>query len=113
MIVSNGPISATGKIELEKITPHILERENRGLDVWAYKAALESYGWETLAFFDEVVLLNYTIMGPVYDFKEMFDVMDGRDLDFGITKHFGMDYDPYGKCKYTAFQNIFKPGLWL
>lgn len=112
LIVSNGPISATGKIELEKITPHILERENRGLDVWAYKAALESYGWETLAFFDEVVLLNYTIMGPVYDFKEMFDVMDGRDLDFwGITKHFGMDYDPYGKCKYNRIPEHIQTGF--
>lgn len=112
LIVSNGPISADGKVELEKITPHILERENRGLDVWAYKAGIDSYGWEALAFFDEIVLLNYTIMGPIYDFKEMFDVMDGRDLDFwGITKHFGIDYDPYGKCKYNRIPEHIQTGF--
>lgn len=112
LVVSNGPISAAGKVDLERITPHILERENRGMDVWAYKAALESYGWETMACFDEVVLLNYTIMGPVYDFKEMFDVMAERDIDFwGVTKHYGMDYDPYGKCKYNRIPEHIQTGF--
>jgi rhamnosyltransferase len=31
----------------------------------------------------------------------MFDEMSTRDLDFwGITRHYGMNFDPWGKCKY-------------
>ncbi|MGB4595479.1 MAG: rhamnan synthesis F family protein [Anaerolineaceae bacterium] len=112
LIVSNGSISAEGRIALKAITPHILERENIGLDVWAYKEALQSYGWNTLAGFDEVVLLNYTIMGPIYPLKEMFDAMAIRDLDFwGITKHYGLDFDPYGKCKYHLIPEHIQTGF--
>lgn len=101
LIVSNGPLSPQGRIKFQSITQNILERENWGLDVWAYKEALATYGWESLSCFDEVILLNYTLMGPLYPFKVMFDSMTERDLDFwGITRHYGHSFDPYNKCKY-------------
>lgn len=101
MVVSNGPLSPKGREKLERITSHILERENKGLDVWAYKAGLDSYGWKILSQYDEVILLNFTIMGPIYPFREMFEAMAERDLDFwGVTRHYGLDYDPFNKCKY-------------
>lgn len=84
----------------EKIRPYadkILQRENKGMDVWAYKEAMESYGWDVLSGYDEVVLMNYTMMGPIYPFKDMFDAMASRDVDFwGITKFHKTDFDPFG-----------------
>lgn len=104
LVVSNGQLSEEGRKKFSQITDQILERENKGFDVGAYKEALLTLGWEKLAEYDEVILMNYTIMGPVYPFSEMFEAMDAREeLDFwGITKHHMVPFDPYGiiKCGY-------------
>lgn len=101
VFVSNGPIAPAGKKKLEEFHPIILERDNRGMDVWAYKEAMEYFGWQKLAEFDEVVLLNFTLMGPLYPFKEAFDEMASRDVHFwGLTRHHGMPFDPWNTCKY-------------
>lgn len=99
-IVCNGKLTPDGKEQLEKYG-HVLVRENKGFDVWAYKTALESYGWEKLKTYDEVIMLNNTIMGPVYSFSETFEKMDGQDLDFwGLTEYFKIKGDPFGYSPY-------------
>ncbi len=102
VFVSNGPIAEEGKKKLEEFNPFIIERENRGMDVWAYKEAMQHFGWKKLAEFDEVVLLNFTIMGPVlHSFSEAFKAMESQNLHFwGMTKHHGVDHDPWNTCKY-------------
>ena len=46
-------------------------------------------------------MFNHTIMGPVNSFEDMFQEMDEQDLDFwGITKHYKVDFDPFGGCEY-------------
>lgn len=103
LVVSNGKLSKEGKEKFSELTDQILERDNKGFDVWAYKEAIEYIGWDKLSEYDELVLMNYTIMGPVYPFEEMFTSMDARDLDFwGITKYHEVKVDPYGmiECGY-------------
>lgn len=102
-VVSNGILSEEGRQKFATLTDHIMERPNKGFDVGAYQDSLRTIGWEQLEKYEEVILMNYTIMGPVYPFAEMFDSMDGRELDFwGITKYHGANVDPYGmiKCGY-------------
>lgn len=97
VIVVNGDLSSKSYAKLGAFTSRIILRDNVGLDVWAYKTAMESYGWERLGEFDEIVLFNATIMGPVYPFSEMFTEMGSRDVDFwGITWFHQVDYDPFG-----------------
>ena len=62
----------------------------------------EYIGWDNLKNYDELIMLNMTIMGPIYPFKEMFDEMDSRkDLDFwGITKFHKFPVDPWGLIQY-------------
>lgn len=109
LVVSNGKLSAEGKKKFEELTDQILERENKGFDVWAYREAMFSLGWEKLQQYDEVILMNYTIMGPVFPFSEMFGSMDARpELDFwGITKFHMVPVDPYGiiDCGYIREHN--------
>ena len=101
LVVINGNLSESGREQLLVITPNILVRENVGFDVWAYKEGLEYIGWDKLIEYDEIILANHTNFGPVYPFKEAFDAMNGRDIDFwGLTKHYGLKFDPYKKCKY-------------
>ncbi|WP_347565881.1 rhamnan synthesis F family protein [Mobiluncus mulieris] len=96
-VVVNGKLDAAGRELFKKFTSNLIVRENRGLDVWAYKTALDSYGWKRLAEFDEIVLFNSTIMGPVYPFEEMFSAMNPRDIDFwGITWFHEYPEDPFG-----------------
>lgn len=97
VIVVNGDLASKSYAKLAAFTDKVILRENVGLDVWAYKTALDSYGWDALSEFDEVILFNMTIMGPVYPFAEMFSEMNQRDIDFwGITHFHQVDYDPFG-----------------
>lgn len=92
MVVANGKLNEESSNKLHRVADHVLVRENIGFDVWAYKSALAYYGWDVLTQYDEVILMNYTIVGPVYDLSAMFEEMDGREVDFwGITKCFRED----------------------
>lgn len=101
VIVSNGPITPETRDMFRQYTKEILVRENRGFDVWAYKAAMEYMGWEAMAAFDELILTNSTLMGPVYPFAEMFGAMAQRNVDFwGITKYGMYPEDPFHSNPY-------------
>ena len=101
LVVCNGILSPEGRDALSKYANNIVVRPNEGYDITAYKEGLRFYGWEQLEKFDEVMLINDTLFGPFYPFKEMFDEMDTRDLDFwGITKHHSVEYDCFGTVKY-------------
>lgn len=101
VVVVNGKVNDAGKELFKKFTTEIIERENKGFDVWAYKEGLEYVGWDNLAKYDEVILMNYTMFGPMYPLEEMFSEMNKRDLDFwGVTKHHKVDFDCWNTCKY-------------
>jgi rhamnosyltransferase len=100
-VIVNGKLTKEGRETFLKLTPNLMVRENVGFDVWAYKTALEHYGWDKLAEYDEVIMMNHTIMGPIYPFSEMFEEMNKRDLDFwGITEHHKIAFDPFGTVSY-------------
>lgn len=104
VVVCNGKLSEQGRAAFSQFTDNIIVRENKGLDVWAYKTALDSYGWAKLSEFDEIVMTNSTLMGPVRPLKEMFDAMwENRDLDFwGLSIHHGAKSNPFkGKHLYN------------
>jgi len=101
IVVSNGELTDESRALFEKHTSEIIIRSNEGFDVWAYRAGLDHVGWDELATYDEVVLLNFTIMGPVYPFADTFAEMESRDVDFwGITKFGKIDYDPFERNPY-------------
>ncbi|MFV0626583.1 MAG: rhamnan synthesis F family protein [Alphaproteobacteria bacterium] len=87
-VVVNGSLQEQGREKIERKCNTLLIRENIGFDSWAYKHAIEHYGYENLKKYDEVILCNFTFYGPIYPFSEMFDEMSKRNVDFwGITKH--------------------------
>lgn len=87
-IVCNGAVQKRHLEQLRQYTPHVIVRENTGLDVGAYHNGLREIGFDRLKEFDELLLVNFTIFGPLYPLSEMFESMSARDLDFwGITSH--------------------------
>ena len=96
-VVSNSRLTPASRTKLESVADTVFVRENVGFDVWGYKQALEAFGREKLAEYDEIILMNYTVFGPVYPFSEMFDRVEALDVDFwGVTSHAKVDPNPYG-----------------
>jgi len=97
VVVSNSPLTITGREKLEKVSDKIFCRENIGFDVWGYKEGMELFGYKELAKeYDELILLNYTFFGPIYPFKEMFDAASNNNCDFwGVSEHDKMVPNPF------------------
>lgn len=97
VVVCNGLLTSESRKKFQKITDKIIVRENKGFDVWAYKEGIEYVGWNEIEKYDELIMMNFTIFGPLYPFKEMFDKMDEKEeIDFwGITVHHGFNFDPW------------------
>lgn len=92
IFVTNGSLTPTDRDRVQRTGAHLVERENTGYDVGAYRAVLLDLGRDTLAEYDELLLLNYTLAGPVCPLGAMMQAMEARrDLDFwGLTRHYAM-----------------------
>lgn len=103
LFVHNGPLAPETREWLAEENVPFLERENLGLDVGAYRDALLHFGREALDGFDEIILMNYTLAGPVFPLETMFSAMDERtDLDFwGLSCHYAMRSRRFGKHGYV------------
>ncbi|MBQ2799661.1 MAG: hypothetical protein IJF09_09770 [Ruminiclostridium sp.] len=83
IVVCNGYISEEGRSTLSSIADTVYERENKGFDGWAYKDVLENViGWDNVVNYDELIITNNTIYGPITPFEEMFEAMEGSHADF-------------------------------
>ena len=96
-IVCNGTVEEKSLARLRQdISENVILRENSGLDAGAYKAVQQQIGFDQLTSYDELVLMNYTVFGPLTSFDEMFATMAAKDLDFwGITSHAEVEGNPF------------------
>jgi lipopolysaccharide biosynthesis protein len=95
-VVSNSTLTLEGQAKLQSVADTVWTRDNVGFDVWAYKEAMETFGMQRLAEYDELILMNYTFFGPVFPFAETFERMDTQELDFwGLTAHKSIDPNPF------------------
>ena len=102
-VVVNGGIRGDGEARLKSIADEVIVRPNEGYDIAAYREGLFAGGYGALCEYDEAVVCNDTLYGPVHPFREMFSVMAERDVDFwGITAFQGAPFDPLGtiSCGY-------------
>lgn len=96
--VTNGMLQPESRLWLQKTGTRFLERENVGFDVGAYRAALFALSKEELQPYDELILMNYTLAGPVMPLLPMFAAMDARPaLGFwGLSRHYAMRSRRFG-----------------
>ena len=106
--VNNGPLQPESRQWAQGCCHTVLERENTGFDVGAYRDAVLQIGLDMLLHYDEVVLMNYTLAGPVGDVAAMFAAMDGcPELDFwGLTRHYAMRSHRFGGAKAMVPEHI-------
>lgn len=98
VFVTNGALQPESRRWAEQSGLRLWERPNRGFDVGAYREVLLGLGREALRECDELVLMNYTLAGPVRPLDEMFAAMEARpELDFwGLTRHYPMESRRFG-----------------
>ena len=100
-VVINGEVCGEGEDRIREIADEVIVRPNEGYDITAYKEGLLAHGYEELCGFDEAVICNDTLYGPIHPFSRMFGAMAARDVDFwGITAFFGAPFDPFGTISY-------------
>lgn len=103
LAVSNGALTDRGRAQLTPVADEILERENRGYDIWGYKAGLDAMA-DRIGEFDEVLLVNDTWFGPVRPFAPVFERMESRPLHFwGMTDHVRVEPHPYTHTGYLPY----------
>lgn len=98
IFVTNGTLDPADRVWVRQSGAGRIERGNTGFDVGAYREALLTLGREKLAEYDEVILMNYTLAGPVCSLRAMFAAMDAHpELDFwGLTRHYAMKSARFG-----------------
>ena len=104
VIVCNGMLSPEGRKKFRDFSGDIIVREDRGYNAEAYKEAFHYLGLE-IKKYEEVILFDSTILGPIFSLKEVFHTMDAREVDFwGITKiqgaQAGQVFSGYFKSSY-------------
>lgn len=87
-IVANCDLTQESKTNLEGISNKLILRENNGFDSAAFKHAIKILGYDTLKLYDELILANDTVYGPIYNISDVFNKMSEKHVDFwGITQH--------------------------
>ena len=88
VMVSNSGLKENDKLRIETFVDKNYERENSGYDFGAWKDAIYSEGWEKLAAYDSLTLMNDTCFGPIYDLQAMLSSMECKNYDFwGLTNY--------------------------
>ena len=87
VVFRGATIAPESRRALYPFTDQILLWEKGGYDAAAWKFVMTKYlGWERMGEYDEIVLFNDTFYGPFVPFRDVFDDMAKRDVDFwGLT----------------------------
>jgi len=80
-------------IEIKKLNlscENVIIRDNIGYDFMSYKIGLESFDYRI---YDEVLICNDSVYGPLYPMEKLFQTMQSQKCDFwGITDNTDMGY---------------------
>lgn len=100
VFVSNSPVSESSKAELSGICDVVLERPNKGFDFAAWRDVILA---ERLAEWDEVLLTNSSVVGPLFDLAPLFEEMQARPCDFWGLTH-SVNVKPHIQSYFVCFR---------
>ena len=99
VFISNSPLTGQDREQLAKLCSTIIVNNNTGYDFYMWRLGLESVD---LSLYDEVVLMNSSVFGPLFAMESVFSAMDSVECDFwGITECFQMQ--PHIQTYFLAF----------
>ena len=82
--------------ELDKILPYVqyaAAYPHRTYDFGSWQCLISHIGWQKIMSYDEMIICNDSIYGPMSNMQDIFDYMDLRDYDFwGLTENYNSTY---------------------
>lgn len=88
VFISNSQLPADADNVLGDRVDKIMQRENVGFDFAAWRDAMLDEGFESLAKYDWLTIMNDTCFGPVYPLEPIYEKMESSGADFwGMTEH--------------------------
>lgn len=86
VISNNGNLPNEFKNELDRVADKVMYRDNQGFDFAAWRDAIFEIGREELIQYDQLLLVNNSMVGDASRLEKIVQIMDGRDCDFwGLT----------------------------
>ena len=90
VFVSTSSLNSETISTLNNICDSVIIRKNEGYDFASWQNALKS---ETLKDFDEFILCNDSVYGPLFPLEQVFSEMKGENCDFwGMTSNYDIAY---------------------
>ncbi len=88
--------SAMPPDELEKIAPYtqmFYTKPHQLRDFGSWRYLIEQLGWDKIACYDELILCNDSVYGPLFDLREVFVAMERKGYNFwGITADYQYNF---------------------
>ena len=90
VFVSTSSLTDETILMLKNICDSVIIKKNEGFDFASWQTALKS---ETLKDFDELILCNDSVYGPLFPLEQVFSEMKGKSCDFwGMTNNYDIAY---------------------
>jgi len=88
VFVTTAALQVSEKAKLKSVADEILEIENKGYDFYSWKTGILSQQRQN-GELDELILLNSSVIGPLFPLEEAFAKMDQSSCDlWGMTESF-------------------------
>ena len=109
IVISNSQLTKSATVTLEELgIAEVIQRENLGFDFAAWRDGMTHVGFERLADFDSVTLMNDTCFGPLWDMSDLIEDFEQRQsvdfwgmTNFRKTKYFEEHLQSY----FISFKN--------
>ena len=109
IVISNSQLTESATLTLKELgIAEVIQRENLGFDFAAWRDGMAHVGFERLADFDSVTLMNDTCFGPLWDMSDLIEDFEQRQsvdfwgmTNFRKTKYFEEHLQSY----FISFKN--------
>jgi hypothetical protein len=81
VLVSSCPLQKKDIPSLQDLCVEVIERDNIGYDFGGYKDGILRY-LDKLEFLETLLIANDSVIGPIYNMREMHNKMQNEDCDF-------------------------------
>ena len=109
IVISNSQLTESATLTLKELgIAEVIQRENLGFDFAAWRDGMTHVGFERLADFDSVTLMNDTCFGPLWDMSDLVEDFEQRQsVDFwGMTNFRKTKYfDEHLQSYFISFKN--------
>ena len=84
IVISNSQLTESATLTLKELgIAEVIQRENLGFDFAAWRDGMTHVGFERLADFDSVTLMNDTCFGPLWNMSDLVEDFEQRQsVDF-------------------------------